>query len=73
MGHGSFVTAMYSGERAKMEFKWVSNGNLANISYKISKQGQGKRLEIKHKNACKQTQIQQEYAKVSNAHIQAPK
>ena len=55
------------------EPKWSSNGNLASISYMISKQSQGNRLEIKHKNACKQTQIQQEYAKVSNAHIQAPK
>ena len=56
-----------------MEFKRVSNGNLASISYRISKQGQGNRLEIKHKKACKQAQIQQEYAKVSNAHIQVPK
>ena len=46
-----------------MEFKWVSNGNLASISYRISKQGQGNRLEIKHKNACKQTQIQQDHVK----------
>ena len=43
---------------SRMEFKRVSNGNLASISYRISKQGQGNRLEIKHKKACKQTQIQ---------------
>ena len=58
---------------SRMEFKRVSNGNIASISYRISKQGQGNRLEIKHKKACKQAQIQQEYAKVSNAHIQVPK
>ena len=46
---------------------------IASTSYRISKQTQGNGLEIKHKNACKETQIQQEYAKVPNAHIQAPK
>ena len=73
MGNGSFVNAMWSGKKAKMEFKRVPNGKLASISYKISKRGCRNKLEIKHENACKQTQIPQEYAKVSNAPISAPK
>ena len=73
-GYGGFDNGMVPAwEWAGMEFKWVSNGNLTSISFRISKKGQGNRLEIKHKNACKQTQIQQEYVKVFNAHIQAPK
>ena len=58
---------------SRMEFKRVPNGNLASISYKILKQGRRNKLEIKHENACKQTQIPQEYAKVSNAPIPTPK
>ena len=57
----------------RMEFKRVPNGNLASISYRISKWGRRNILEIKHENACKQTQIPQEYAKVSNAPIPTPK
>ena len=52
-----------------MVFKRVSNGDLPSISYRILKWGHKNILEIKHKNACKQTQIPQEYAKVSNAPI----
>ena len=59
------------------EPKWSSNGFQMEIlqTFHIGSQNRAKekKLEIKHKNACKQTQIQQEYAKVSNAHIQAPK
>ena len=58
---------------SRMEFKRVQNGNLASISYRISKQGYRNKLEIKHENACKKTQIPQEYAKVSNAPIPIPK
>ena len=43
-------------ERAEMELEWVSNGNFVSISYEISKQGQGNRLEIQHeKKKCMQT------------------
>ena len=73
MGNGSFVIAMWSGKKTKMEFKRVPNGKLASISYRISKWDCKNRLEIKHENACKQTQIPQEYAKVSNASIPAQK
>ena len=76
MGWWEMVALLLPCEVGK-EPKWSSKvfqmENLPAFHTGSQNGGHNNKLEIKHENACKQPQIPQEYAKVSNALILAPK